>query len=191
MFISIWSSDAWIPATSVTGCSECCATASRLLDIRCICQMPTRPTTKASAIATPKAPKIRVETLRSRIAASRRGSRRVGGRMWGLSTQADGSLSEGARVAEKPCAAAYSAVVSVDVPVRDRQTAIPPERLRRDLDAGRGLPPLVLRVVDHGRHARHEVGRPDPGGHDGVDPQVVLDVGLDDRVELFIGRQRV
>jgi hypothetical protein len=52
-----------------------------LLEIFCICQMLANPTTRASAIAIPNAPKMRVETLRVRIAASKRDSRRLGKRM--------------------------------------------------------------------------------------------------------------
>src|SRR5690242_5451201 len=74
--------------------------------------------------------------------------------------------------------------------VRDRQTAVLAERLARHAHTGGGLAPLVLVAVDHAGHAADgglvEAARDELG-----DRQVVLDVALDDRVEHFVGRQRI
>jgi hypothetical protein len=52
-----------------------------LFEIRRICQMLASPTSRAIAMATPNAPKMRVDTLRRRIAVSRFGNPGVGKRM--------------------------------------------------------------------------------------------------------------
>ncbi len=81
MFISIWSTEERIPATSLIGRSEWSATASRLVEIWCMRQMPATPTSNATAIATAKPATMRVLTLRARIAASTRGSCKEGSRI--------------------------------------------------------------------------------------------------------------
>ena len=58
---------------------------------------------------------------------------------------------------------ALSSSRAVTVTVRDRQAAVAPERLRRDLHPGRGLPPLVLGAIDHPR-TRSTVARSNPAG---------------------------
>ena len=64
MFISIWSTEERISATSLIGRRECSETASRLVEIWCMRQMPATPTSNATAIATAKPAKMRALTLR-------------------------------------------------------------------------------------------------------------------------------
>src|SRR4030042_3136273 len=74
--------------------------------------------------------------------------------------------------------------------VGDGETAVAAEGAGGDLDAGRGLPPLVLVAVHHADHAPHrlfgEAHRQDVGK-----ALVLLHVGLDDGVEDLVGGQRL
>ena len=74
--------------------------------------------------------------------------------------------------------------------VRDRQAPVAAERLRADLDPGRRLAALVLGAVDEPDHLVDDLL-----GQAAADQLlaalVLLDVGLEDRVEQVVGRQRV
>ena len=75
--------------------------------------------------------------------------------------------------------------------VRDRDAAVAAEGLLVHLDAGRRLPALVFGEVDEARDAlRHLERREAPAG-DLLGREVVLDVGLEQRIELLVGRQRL
>src|SRR5262249_62380200 len=74
--------------------------------------------------------------------------------------------------------------------VDDGETPVLAEGARRDLDADGALPPLVLVAIDHGDHPLHR-GRVEATRHDLRHALVALHVALEDRVELFVGRQRV
>src|SRR5581483_3863868 len=76
------------------------------------------------------------------------------------------------------------------VAVGDGQPAVPTEGMRRDLDARGRLPSLVLVAVDKPDDAFDD-RRIGAGGDDLFDAAVVLDVGLEDRVEHLVRRQRV
>src|SRR4051794_38695455 len=77
-----------------------------------------------------------------------------------------------------------------DEAVGDWQAAVAAEGAWRDLDAWRGLPPLVLRAVDHLHDAVDDLGVGALGDYL-VAAAIVLDVGLEDRVEHVIGRQGI
>src|SRR2546429_6828552 len=74
--------------------------------------------------------------------------------------------------------------------IRDRDAAIPSERLRAQLDAGRRLAPLVLGVGDQCERALHDLLL------EAVPRQLLpgaieLDIRLEHAVELRIGRERI
>src|SRR5204863_2591157 len=83
-----------------------------------------------------------------------------------------------------------SASPAVEIPVGDRQAAIPPESLRRDLHTGRRLAALVLRAVDHRDDAVHERSV-EALGDELLRRAVLFHVALDDRIELLVRRQAV
>jgi hypothetical protein len=45
-----------------------------------------------------------------------------------------------------------------DVPIRNRHSAILPQRSLRDFDANRRLPTLVFAVIHHGHHSSNGLG---------------------------------
>src|SRR5438132_12774216 len=74
--------------------------------------------------------------------------------------------------------------------VDDGQAPVPAERARGDLHADRALAALVFVAVDHRDDLPHDRGIEAVGDDVGQAP-VLLDVGLEDRVEHLVRRQEV
>src|SRR3954451_22901522 len=79
---------------------------------------------------------------------------------------------------------------SVTPAVRDRRSAVAPERLRPQAHARRGLAPLVLGAVDHRERAVDDLAVAPVGGQL-LARAVELDVRLEHAVEYGVRRQRV
>src|SRR5262252_10028003 len=73
-----------------------------------------------------------------------------------------------------------------EVAVGDRHAPVPPKCTRRDLDSGGALASLVLTGVDKADHPPHDPGLV-AGGDQLLEAAVVLDVGLEDRIQHLVG----
>src|SRR5262249_46584563 len=82
------------------------------------------------------------------------------------------------------------AMASAAIAARDRITPVPPESTSADAHAGRRLPPLVF-VALHQVEYSADRRAVEAACLDLIDRQVLLDEGLEDRVEYFVGWQRV